>query len=127
MDNNEQRAIATDYIKGLSFKQVVEFFYETTGSTTMWVYEDEEESRHFQDIKEHLVIARALGENDVEGNFVWRLNAVALEDSDRYNGATFSDDSSPNQRGQCNCGHHLTSWTKHVVCPVCGTKFRLQG
>jgi len=104
-----QREVALRYIRRLTEKSLVEFFYEALRERCG------DEQNEFRD---HFVLATA---ENVEGTRPdgiekWALGVVGLPSDDR----PWSDSAVISQFGTCKgCGLEIGCWSKQIRCPVC--------
>ena len=107
-DEASEREVALRYIRTLTEKSLVEFFYEALRGR----YNEQNEFR------DHFVLATA---ENVEGTRPdgiekWAVSIVGLPSDQR----PWSDNAVISQFGTCKgCGLEIGCWSKQIRCPVC--------
>ena len=103
------------WIKGLTDKQLVEFFYESTQNRH--IYSGEENY-----VLSHLVLANATKtKNDNDENWGrWKLEILCSHDPKHYPDG-FDDNGALCQFSSC-CEQTTVSYVKNAICPICGQK-----
>jgi len=99
-----------EWVKGLTDKQLVEFFYKST--LGRHIYSGEENY-----LKSRLVLVNATKEQN-DNDEDWELELLCSHDPKHYpNG--FDDNGLLCQFGRC-CNHTTVSYVKNAICSVCG-------
>lgn len=103
-EKTRDRKNAVSFVRSLSEKEFVEFFYDATAE------------RSFGDVAEyqnHLIIADS---ESIDGE-AWETDFLALPEERAH----WSADAPICQSGKCGkCTARVRSWAKNALCPICG-------
>lgn len=116
MNSEEQKKIALDYIRGLSEKELVDFFYDSISNRN--------EFKEFDDgfeIKNLCITQSSFGKFNKKLDEVHYSEFMALP-SEETAGVDFIVKAKDiHEQGECDkCKAEIISVSKEAICPICG-------